>query len=79
MAYKGRRTGLKSRDFIESQDAVGIYEFARATGYSYKHVYEQVRLGNLQARFEQGLWLIPRAVLEAALTQLTPNSNTSDT
>ena len=75
----GQRTGIKSRQFILEQNCVGIYEFAKITGYSYKHVYEQVRLGNLQARFEQGLWLIPRAVLEAALTQLTPNSNTGDT
>jgi hypothetical protein len=56
----------------EDPDAVGIYEFARQTGYSYTHVYTQVRVGKLEARKVKGMWLIPKGVLQAALTQLVP-------
>jgi hypothetical protein len=57
----------------EDPDAVGIYEFARQTGYSYTHVYTQVRVGKLEARKVKGMWLIPCRVLKAALTQLVPD------
>lgn len=67
MTQEGRRTGAKSKDFIHSQGAVGIYEFAQLTGYSYHHVYEMARLGKLQAWKLRGVWMIPKGVLEAAL------------
>jgi len=67
MTKAGARTGAKCRQFILDQGCVGIYEFAHITGFSYKHVYEMVRLGRLNARKVGGIWLIPRSVLEAAV------------
>ena len=58
------------RKYREDSGCVGIYEFANATGYSYKHIYEQVRRGRLGAKFERGQWLIPVEILERTLTEL---------
>ena len=38
---------------------IGIYDFARRTGHSVKHVYEQIRLGKLKASKPGRKWLIP--------------------
>lgn len=38
---------------------IGIYEFARQTGHSVKHIYEQIRLGKLKAEKPGRKWLIP--------------------
>ena len=43
---------------------VGIYEFARETGHSVKHIYEQIRLGKIPAKKLGRKWQIPQAELE---------------
>jgi len=49
---------------------VGIYEYAKVTGHSVKHIYEQIRLGKIRAKKnERGVWKINRSILNAALTQ----------
>lgn len=37
---------------------LGIYEFAKATGHSVKHIYEQIRLGKLPAQKIDRKWKI---------------------
>lgn len=44
---------------------VGIYEFARETGYSVKHVYEQIRTGKLPAKKLGRKWQIAEGELRA--------------
>lgn len=53
----------------EFKGHVGIYEYARATGHSVKHIYEQIRLGKIPAKKmgPRSVWMIKRAVLVAAL------------
>jgi hypothetical protein len=68
MTKTGKSTGNRQRKFITERDCVGIYEFARTTGYSYKHIYECCRMGKLGARYERGVWLIPNEVLQRTLT-----------
>ena len=53
---------------------VGIYEYAKATGHSVKHIYEQIRLGKIPAKKmgNRGVWQISRLVLDAALTGKSP-------
>ena len=46
---------------------VGIYEFARATNHSVKHIYEQIRLGKIPAKKLGRKWQIKKEVLESAL------------
>lgn len=70
MTKLGQHSGAKCRDFIESEGCVGIFDFARATGYSYGHVYRQVRIGKLPATKREGVWMIPRAVLDQVRTQI---------
>lgn len=50
---------------------VGIYEYARETGHSVKHIYEQIRLGKIPAKKmgTRGTWQIKKAVLDAALAE----------
>ena len=31
-------------------ETVGIYDYAKATGHSVKHIYEQIRLGKIVAK-----------------------------
>jgi hypothetical protein len=54
---------------VNSEGYVGIYEFAKQTGYSSKHIYEMVRTGKLEAiqLKPYGPWLIPLSVLMEAL------------
>ena len=44
-------------------DTVGIYEYARGTGYSPKHIYEQIRMGKIPAQKmgKRGVWRIAKA------------------
>jgi excisionase family DNA binding protein len=42
---------------------LGIYEFARETGHSVKHIYEQIRLGKLPAKKMGRKWQIPKSEL----------------
>jgi hypothetical protein len=51
---------------------VGIYEYAKATGHSVKHIYEQIRLGKIPAKKmgNRGVWQIARSILEAALAKV---------
>jgi len=66
----------RGKSLIE-QGFVSIYEFAARTGYSYRHVYEAVRLGKLGAvkgpgkRGKAGQWRIPAVVLQEALTVIS--------
>lgn len=52
----------------DGTDTVGIYDYAKATGHSVKHIYEQIRLGKIPAKKnERGVWQIKRKILDAAL------------
>lgn len=52
----------------ETKDSVGIYEYAKATGHSVKHIYEQIRLGKIPAKKDaRGTWQINRKILDAVL------------
>ncbi len=53
---------------MELKETVGIYEYARETGYSVKHIYEQIRMGKIPAQKmgRRGVWRIKKTVLEAA-------------
>lgn len=55
----------------EFKGYVGIYEYAKATGHSVKHIYEQIRLGKIPAKKmgNRGVWQISKAVLESALVR----------
>jgi len=44
---------------------VGIYEFARTTGHSVKHIYEQIRLGKIPAQKLGRKWQIKKSELHA--------------
>jgi hypothetical protein len=79
MTKTGKSTGTRQRKFITEQDCVGIYEFARTTGYSYKYIYELCRTGHLGARYERGLWLIPNEVLHRVLTDIRPAVPSAET
>jgi excisionase family DNA binding protein len=46
---------------------VGIYEFARQTGHSVKHIYEQIRLGKITAKKLGRKWQIPEGELKARM------------
>jgi hypothetical protein len=72
MTKTGKSTGTRQRKFITEQGCVGIYEFARQTGYSYKYIYELCRMGRFEARYERGLWLIPNEILHRVLTEIRP-------
>jgi len=74
MTKTGKSTGTRQRRFIAEQGAVGIYEFARQTGYSYKHIYEQCRMGRLGAQYERGVWLIPIEVMERVFIEMQQDS-----
>ena len=47
---------------------MGIYEYARATGHSVKHIYELIRLGKLPAKKTKRKWIITAAPKEKANT-----------
>ncbi len=55
----------------EFRGFVGIYEYAKATGHSVKHIYEQIRLGKIPAKKmgSRGVWQIKQSVLDAALAE----------
>jgi hypothetical protein len=74
MTKSGKSTGTRQAEFITEQGCVGIYEFARQTGYTYKHIYEMVRVGRLRASYQKGVWLIPRDIMERTLTELRRDS-----
>jgi len=53
---------------MEFKETVGIYEYARGTGYSAKHVYEQIRMGKIPAQKmgNRQVWRISKAYFEDA-------------
>lgn len=57
----------------EFKGYIGIYEYAKATGYSVKHIYEQIRLGKIPAKKmgPRGTWQISKSVLDTALNPKT--------
>jgi hypothetical protein len=44
---------------------LSIYDFAKETGHSVKHIYEQVRLGKIAAKKIDGKWKITERELAA--------------
>jgi excisionase family DNA binding protein len=48
-----------------SKDTVGVYEFARLTGLSLAHVYNQLRIGRLPGEKvgPLGAWRIPKSAI----------------
>lgn len=48
---------------------VGVYEFARATGLSLAHIYQQIYLGKLPAKKLGRKWQIPQAELDSRRTK----------
>jgi hypothetical protein len=48
-----------------SNGFVGVYAFARATGMSLNHIYQQIYLGKLPAKKLGRKWQIPIGELES--------------
>ena len=47
-----------------ADDEITVEEFARVTGYSVKHIYLKVRMGDIPAVKVRGVWRIKRGLAE---------------